>query len=298
MSFDRFITYKKIADKYKGEELDTNTLAWKCRESAPKKWQVVNSNSIKTFRGEQRKELIDPNTGKRTIMMYRCTHEFDQTLFCMLMVRMQGYILHHWKTVQKYLEVDEFLDEMEEAIFQTLIRYDIDKGRFESLANTMLNNFKVNLIEKYVPYDSYKVNGKIKKTYHYDQAKVSLEDILDNPNCYLYQSLPTTTLFDKEGDGTISELKKKYKDKQDLLTWLILDFQENDPEINNCGLINKELKYKKFSTNNVLQLYTSIEGDEKLRTQLGFKSSLNTKSLKQKYKESIYKLRNEIKNVI
>ncbi|WP_300924692.1 hypothetical protein [uncultured Clostridium sp.] len=296
MGFDRFNLYKKIADTYKGEELDTNTLAWKCRESAPKKWMVVNPNNVKVYRGEQRKEFIDGTTGKRVLMMYRCTHDFDETLFCMLMLRMQGYILHHWKSVYKYFDVDEFLDQMEEAIFQTLVRYDIDKGRFETLANTMLSNFKVNLIEKHVPSERVRnaKTGKIEKKFHYDQMVLSLEEINENPKCRFYQSLPSVSMF-SNGDGTISALKKEYKLKQDLLTWLILDFQENQPEIGNYQLLNKDLKLKKFTSTRILELYNKIQNDEKLCNELGFPIKNNdNRSFKLKYKESICKLRKDV----
>ena len=291
MMYERFQNYKKVALNYRGnKDLPTNELASLCRESAPKKWQVVSPNSLKTWKGEQRKEVVE--NGKKVIYMYRSTYAYDEVLFSMLIIRFEPRIYSLYRKSSHILNEDEFLDAMEEALIQSLRRFDVNKGSFHTLYYQMMNNYIANTILKVVPYRTYKTqDGKSNKEIYYNELPLSYDEIIDDVENPYRTSLPTT---EAKEISMLQEMKEKVKKENHLLAWLIIDWQEDIPEIS-CLPIFKEMNLERTNVKRIQDVYKYIV-ENNLENLFGFtktKKSVQTSSnvFRARYKEAVNELR-------
>lgn len=247
MGFERVKLFKQLAELYKGE-IDLNKIAIQCKEEAPKAWINVRGNCKKIWPGEQKRIITDPNTGKPVIQMYRPTDAYEEIKYSVLYCSLLKPIYYNWKKIQKWVDVDDYLDEIEHWICQTIRHYSptvIRKGKevkcsFKSLGTMMISNCAINLINRNTTIR--RVRDKNKKIIHkevkYHSMPLSLTEILDEPKNYNNYLLPKQDELDID---IIPILKEKYKKKKDFMTWALLDFYDN-----NSFLVPKLDTYKEI----------------------------------------------------
>lgn len=309
MGFERIQLYKKEAQKYIREELDTDTLALKLRETCPKAWIKVRNNCKKVWPGEIRKEIKDESGKITEIWMYRPTDNYDTTLFSLLYLRFERTIYAVWRKISGYVDIDDYLDATEDWICQSIRHFEPEKGNFSSLANTMLNLAATNLINRNTTITRVrdKETGEIiSKEVKYHPTIASLEDIMSDQENPLNYQLPKT---EDTGYSIIKELKDKYKRNNDFVTWSLLDVLDNDSQILDDKRLHKcteKLNPYNFKTL-IPVLLNMIEKD--LLPSFGFhisnksefdmlEESKKIKVLKHKCNDSIARLKNELQQEV
>ena len=230
MGFERFNNYNKIVKNYKGEVYSLDELVIKCRDEAPKKWIQVFKGNRRVWKGEQRKEVRDSKGNLKELWMYTANYSYDETLFSLIYSQFEKTIYGIYRSVSKVLDVDEYLDMTEEYICRAIRRFEEDKGTFKPLCNTLLRNGTINLIRKHSTTNTEKdeSTGIISKTLTYNKNTLSIEQLNEDYDNGAIYELPTIA---PPQLSTVSLLKHKYKNREDFMTWLILDWQENEPEI-------------------------------------------------------------------
>lgn len=310
MGFERFNLYKRQASFYTGAQLTTNELAIKLKEECPYDWIKVRNNTKKTYKGEKRVENWNPKTNQpdpNSIWVWRPTDSYDSTLFSLLYIQFQGLIYNTYLSIKNYIDVDEYLDEVEKFLFQCIRHFDPEnKASFKSLAYRMIKASAINCVNKYTIQHMKKdkegnilkdSSGKKIKEIEYKLAPQSLEQILEAEDGSKY-CLPSIT---DNYSNNLFLLKSKYKENQDFLSWLIVDICSDDSEILNNTKLDLPINYpthKKFSLIKIKELKDKIL-DSKLYIDLGFENislELYKNKFKKEYKKSIATLSRDVKD--
>ncbi len=308
MGFERFNLYKKQASFYTGAPLTTDELAIKLKEECPYDWIKVRNNTKKTYKGEKRVENWNPKTDQpdpNSIWVWRPTDSYDSTLFSLLYIQFQGLIYSTYTSIKNYVDVDDYLDEVENFLFRCIRHFDPDKASFKSLTYRMIKACAINCVNKYTIQRLKKdaegkvlkdINGKNIKEIEYKLLPQSLEQTLEAEDGSKY-CLPS--IMDTYGDNLFL-LKNKYKKDKDFLSWLIVDLCSDNSEVLNNSTLNLPIDYpshKKFSLIKLKELKDKII-DSKLYINLGFENiplEAYKNKFKKEYKKSILTLSRDVK---
>lgn len=301
MGFERFTSYRREAQNYKGEPISTDSLALKLREQCPYSWIKVRSNNKKIWPGEKRLENWDPINNKEdlgSVWMYRPNDNYDSVLFSLLYIRFQGVIYNTYKTIRNRIDVDEYLDATEEWMFQSIRHFNPQKdSSFKSLAYRMMKLCAINCVNRYTTQHTEKdenrknkkdENGNVIKEIEYHILPTSLDSLLDEEGDYAFSNACIYPEY-----NNVAILREKYKNENNLLAWIITDLVSNDSYLLQnkkfCKLldeiaiennktsqaimqsINKGTLNKNFLKN----IFNKLLNDESLLKEINFNNSFN-----------------------
>lgn len=255
------------------------------RETCDRHRLYVNNNNYIIWPDED--GGIEEVNGETKIWRIRPNDNYDPLLFSYLMINLETLIYNKYISIRKYVDVDEYLDTVEDWIMQSIRHFDPKNEKrvmpgsnkkitikspcnFKTLATTMIGNAVINLIHKNaIQHDikdengerQYIIDGKIYKKSELTEEERRNAEVYKEME-YLLHPLSLDSIMDNKKHplnyslpttgselmDTMTLLKDKYKREGDLISWLIVDWQTEDSELFQNPIMIDMFKDKKNIT--------------------------------------------------
>ena len=216
MVFNRINFYRRIANMEDYSKLSVSELAVLCQKLLKK-----------------RKTLTPIESSELDILFSNLLLRYETMIGKVYMTRLAGR------------DSENYFDNVEREFMRAVTNFNPQKASFGTLAYYAINHSAFMVLRELATISYQYTDGVLtKKNITPKQETLSLDEIQEFGNLPMGGSAPEVSI--------VSLIKEKYKNKQDFLTWLILDWQEDVPEISNYVSVGK------YSQRNLLRAYNKL----------------------------------------